>query len=433
MLEQMYGFVKPLMALSALALLCAGTAASPEFPPVDKLPSVSELPDPLRMLDGTPVTTTEEWYQKRRPELKALFQHYIYGFMPPPPGIIARVVNTDRNAFGGKATLKEVEIRFRGLDKGAPTILLAVFIPNQVAGRVPVFLMLNRCGNHTVADCPSITIDESMWVPSNCKPPCGESRGVLADFHCVEYIIDRGYALATFYPGGFASDDKTFAGGIYDCYPDLDPRTRWGAISAWAWGLHRAVDYLTTDVRIDRKRICVTGHSRRGKTALLAAALDERIALAVPHQSGTCGSALSRNNDQETVGRIGTVFPHWFNKVFPEFADKEELLPVDQHLLMALVAPRPLLDTSGKKDLWANPGNALKSLQAADKVYKFLGAEGIKGSGMLEDDDGIRSDNAGNLLQYRLDTIHTMNQDYWRIILDFSDLQLPGPVRQDRP
>ncbi len=422
-LEYVFGMMKLVMLVSAVMLVCASGSASADFPPVEKLPAVSDLPNPLTMLDGTPVTTKEQWFEKRRPELKALFQHYIYGYMPPAPGITARITKTDRNVFGGKATLREVEIRFKGLDNDAPTILLALFIPNHVKGRVPAFLMLNRCGNHTVADCPSLTIDEGMWVPSNCKTG-EEGRGSQADFHCVEYIIDRGYALATFNPGRFAADYKEFTGGIYGCYPDLDPKTRWGAISAWAWGLHRAVDYLMTDVRIDRKRICVTGHSRRGKTALLAAALDERIALVVPHQSGTCGSAIGRDNDQETIGRIGTAFPHWFNKVFPEFADREELMPVDQHMLMALVAPRPLLDTSGKKDLWANPDNALRALQAADRVYKFVGAEGIKGSGMLQDDDGIRSDNAGNLLQYRLDTVHTMNRDYWKIILDFADLHL---------
>lgn len=406
----------------------SSASASSGFPPVQKLPMVTDLPDPFKMLDGTPVTTKEQWFEKRRPELKALFQHYIYGYMPPAPGITSKVTKTNRNVYGGKATLKEIEIGFSGLPEDAPKIHLALFTPNQVKGRAPVFLMLNRCGNHTVADCPSITIDESMWVPSNCSS--GEDgRGTQADFHCVEYLIDRGYALATFNPGTFAPDDKTFTGGIYDCYPDLDPRTRWGAISAWAWGLHRAVDYLVHDVRLDRKRICVTGHSRRGKTALLAAALDERIALVVPHQSGTCGSALGRDNEQETIARIGQAFPHWFNKVFPQFADREELLPVDQHLLMALVAPRPLLDTSGKKDLWANPDNALKALHAADEVYKFLGAEGTKGSGMLQEKDGIRSDNAGNLLQHRLDTVHTMNRDYWGVILDFADLNLGAPTR----
>lgn len=424
--EHPFWCIKTVAIASLLMITQVGAQA--RFPAADESVSVHGLPDALLMLDGTTVATREQWYEQRRPELKALFQHYIYGYMPPAPGIIAKVLKTDRTVFGGKATLKEIEIRFKGLGKDAPRILLALFIPNRVHGRAPVFLMLNRCGNHTVANCGSISI-EDIWVPSNCEK--GEvGRGSQADFHCVEYLIDRGYAFATFNPGGgFAPDNKDFAGGVYECYPDLEPKTRWGAISAWAWGLHRAVDYLRTDVRIDRRRICVTGHSRRGKTALLAGALDERIALVVPHQSGTCGSALARNNDQETIERIDTVFPHWFNKVFPEFAGREDLLPIDQHLLMALVAPRPLLDTSGKKDLWANPENALKALQAADVVYKFLGSQGTKGSGMLQEDEGISIDNAGNLLQYRLDTAHTMNQDYWEVILDFADLHL-GPTER---
>ena len=127
----------------------------------------------------------------------------------------------------------------------------------------------------------------------------------------------------------------------------------------------------------------MTGHSRLGKTALVAAAFDERIALVVPHQSGTGGCALSRDNDQETVERINRVFPHWFDGVFKEFNRREDRLPIDQNLLECLVAPRPIIDTEGLQDKWSNPGNAFRSLQAADKVYKFLGLRGLVGSGVI--------------------------------------------------
>ncbi len=176
-----------------------------------------------------------------------------------------------------------------------------------------------------------------------------------------------------------------------------------------------------TDDDVDNDRIAVIGHSRRGKTAPLTGAFDERIDLVVPHQSGTGGCALSRDNDQETVERINRVFPHWFNDVFTEFNDNEDKLPVDQHLLMALVAPRPLLDTAGLKDKWANYESALRALKAADPVYKFLGARGMVGSGMIVGDEKMTDDNAGNLMQYRRDTAHTLNVGYWNGILDFAD------------
>jgi hypothetical protein len=187
------------------------------------------------------------------------------------------------------------------------------------------------------------------------------------------------------------------------------------------------VDYLLTDPDIDPKRIAVTGHSRRGKTALLAGALDERIALVVPHQSGTGGCALSRDNDQETVDRINRVFPHWFNDIFPRFGDNEARLPVDQHLLIALVAPRALLDTEGSLDHWANPPRAFDALREADRVYKFLGAPGMIAQSPHDGSTPFTRENTGNLAQLRLQTKHTLNQAYWAGILDFADLWLSTP------
>lgn len=419
--------LRHLITVVALMLVSAVIVSAQVLPGVESLPSRPELPNPLTMLDGTPITTREQWYEQRRPELKTLFQQYVYGYAPAPEGIISTVTSLDPNVFGGRATMKQIEIRFRKApDRDAPRIRLLLFTPNHVKGRVPVFLITNRCGNHSVLDHPDIVIDRKVWVPTGCKLPGADARGEKADFYCVEYLISRGYAFATFYPGDIAPDDAEFTGGIFDLFADQSvPReSRWGTIAVWAWSIHRVVDYLTTDVRIDRKRICVTGHSRRGKTALLSAALDERIALCVPHQSGTGGCALSRNNNQETVERINKSFPHWFNGVFPRFGGNEDKLPVDQHLLIALVAPRPLLDTEGKKDAWANPDSALEALRAADPVYKLLGVDGMKGTGLVQDDEDVAGEGVGNLVQHRLDTIHTMNQAYWKVILDFADKQL---------
>lgn len=399
--------------------------AAAELPGIDQLPDRPELPDPLTMFDGTKVRTVEEWNQKRRPELKRLFQHYVYGYLPPPPKIEGRVTKEADGLFGGKARLREVEIRFSELEEQAksgaadkppvPRIRLALFIPTHGEKPFPVFLGINPEGNHTVCAEPAVSGPE-------------EQRGLRKDFWCVEYLIDRGYAFAAFCQTDIDRDANDFTDGIHPHYNLPGPReTHWGTISAWAWGFHRCVDYLVTDRDVDAKRIAIIGHSRRGKTALWAAALDERIALVVPHQSGTGGMALSRNNNQETVARINRSFPHWFNDVFPRFGGREEKLPVDQHLLTALVAPRPLLETAGLKDTWANYDSALVNLKAASPVYDFLGAPGLVGTGVISEDERINAETCGDLLQYRRDFHHTLDRRYWQAILDFADRHFRTP------
>lgn len=421
----------PRLVLAAIAFMTLPPIAQPgEFPPFDQLPSRPELPDPLVMFDGTPVATPDQWRDQRRPELMALFEHYMYGVAPPPPDNLTATIERERSdLFGGKATKREVTLRFG--PEGTPPIHLLVILPNDRRGPAPAFVGLNFCGNHTVIDDADIPLP-TTWMYGFC-PGCRNERateagrGGQADVWCAETLVDRGYALATFYNGDIDPDQPDFSDGVHPHYfqpGQREPRKHdWGTIRAWAWGLSRAVDYLTTADDIDAERICAIGHSRLGKTALLAGAFDERIALVVPHQSGTGGCALSRGNDQETVERINRVFPHWFGDSFAEFNDREDRLPIDQHLLMALVAPRPLLDTEGEQDTWANYTNGHRGLQAADRVYKFLGASGAIGEGLLAGAP-ITAESAGTLLQYRLDTEHVLNVEYWNKILDFADLHL---------
>lgn len=406
-----------------LFTLTAALASADEFPSVDNLPECKELPDVLRMFDGASVTTREDWLVKRRPELKKLFQHYMYGYLPPQPKTVAKVTQTKDGLCGGAVTLKEIELRFADLPENAPRIHLALFLPSRASDPVPVFLALNSCGNQEVLDDPAITIDENAWRREHCTPPV---RGAAKDFWCVEYLVSRGYAFATFHESDVDPDKPDFSDGIHPFYADLKipEKSRPGTIAAWAWGLHRAVDYLGADPQIDPQRVCLTGHSRRGKTALLAAAMDERIALVVPHQSGTGGMALSRDSQQETVERINRVFPHWFNDQFTEFNERVDRLPFDQHALIALVAPRPLLDTEGAQDAWANFPRSLDALKAADPVYKLLGKPGLVGTGLVQDGEPIVGPNFGTILQCRLNQKHTLNRDYWEKILDFADAHL---------
>jgi hypothetical protein len=418
---------KHFLPLVALFLMCAALSAAERFPAVAELPSHPELPDPLVMFDGQRVTTAKQWYAERRPELKALFQHYMYGYFPPAPqGLQSVVQRVDREFFGGKATKKEVTIKL--VPDGAVSIDLLVVVPNQRQSPAPVFLGLNFCGNHTLVADKNIALPRS-WMRDSC-PGCVNNRateagrGTQIGVWSIEYVIDRGYGVATFYNGDVDPDRPDFSDGIHPYYRkqgQTQPGPHdWGTIAAWAWGLQRAVDYLVTDRDIDKDRIAVVGHSRNGKTALLAAAFDERIALAIPHQAGCGGTAPSRGKVGESVKQINTSFPHWFNDEFTKFNEQVDRLPFDQHELIALVAPRPVLLTNAVEDTWANPAGQFEMLKAADKVYRFLGAGGLEADQMPETGKLIDS----TLGYYIRPGKHSMGKEDWQVFLDFADKHL---------
>ncbi len=420
--------------IAATLMVTMTRAFAAPFPAFDALPEQPKLPDPFIMLNGDPVKTPQDWMEKRRPELKALFEHYVYGVAAPEVGIVVSETAPTQTILGGAALLKQVTIGFQNLPGAdASRIKLVLFLPTDVTGPVPVFIGLNKCGNYTVLGDPAILHHSETWCHGSCPKTLQEGRGMKEAFWSIPYLIDRDYAFATFHESDIDPDKHDFTDGIQGAYPPTAaPDHRWGTIAAWSWGLRRCIDYLVTDPAINGEQVALIGHSRRGKTALLTAALDERVALVVPHQSGTGGMALSRNNNEETTERINRVFPHWFCDAFTWFDGQENRLPVDQHLLAALVAPRALFETVGLQDTWANYKSSLKTIQAADPVYKFLGAPGVKGTGIVEvpwisgvpqGPAKISEETAGNLVQYRLDTKHTLNKDYWRGILDFADLQ----------
>lgn len=412
--------------LVVLAMSCTLSIAD-DFPKFEDLPSVAELPDPLKMMDGTPVKTPEDWKSKRRPELKALIQHYMYGAPPAAPdNLQAKVVRRDNQALGGKATLEETTITFGPEGKGRINLLLIT--PNKTKDKAPLFVGLNFNGNHAVLPDPQIALP-TAWMregkTAKNNKATEEGRGTEQGVWCAELLVDRGYALATAYYGDIDPDKHDWTDGVHALYykpGQTEPAAHeWGSIAAWAWGLSRMIDHLEKHEAIDPKRIAAIGHSRLGKTALLAGALDERIAIVCPHQSGTGGCAASRDNDQETVKRINTSFPHWFNDNFTQFNDHEEKIPFDQHSLMALCAPRPIFDTEGLQDKWANYDNAWRSLSGADPVYKLLGKRGLKAKKPIEQDEKITENNLGELNQYRRDEKHVLNEGYWERILEFAD------------
>jgi hypothetical protein len=342
------------------------------------------LPDPLLMTDGDRVKTVKEWETQRRPEILELFKKEMYGRAPGKPANLKFSVFDEQQVLKGKAVRKQVEIQFAGKADG-PRMTVLIYLPAKAKGPVPTFLTLNFRGNHTVADDPNIRLPHS-WVRGRTKGETVDNRatekgrGVAKSRWGVMNILKRGYGLATIYYGDIDPDfDDGWKNGVHALYPKPKP-DEWGSIATWAWGLSRALDYFETDKDIDHKRVAVMGHSRLGKTSLWAGAADQRFALVISNNSGCGGAALSRRAFGETVKRINTSFPHWFNDNFLKYNDNENACPVDQHMLVALAAPRPVYIASAVGDKWADPNGEFLSGINANPVYQLYGLSGLPAS-----------------------------------------------------
>ncbi len=376
----------PLPALAVLMPFSLAQSADDVIYDEAKVPAYT-LPDPLRFEDGTPVKTPGDW-RKRRAELLGLFAGHVYGKTPVgrPEGLRFEPRKKVEGFLDGKATLEEVRIHFSAGEDG-PFLDLLVIKPATVPeGGVPAFIGLNFTGNHGVDPSPEITITLSWMRAGKEEIEKGlvadhrateKSRGDQARRWPLEKIVDAGVALATFYYGDIDPDfDDGFENGIHALFGKPGP-DEWGSIGAWAWGASRALDYLETDPAIDKKRVAVMGHSRLGKTALWAGAQDERFAMVVSNNSGCGGAALSRRRFGERVGRINTAFPHWFADTFNRYNENEAALPVDQHQLVALIAPRLVYVASAVEDQWADPKGEFLAAKYAGPVYELLGKKGV--------------------------------------------------------
>ena len=361
-----------LILLLAVSGGCAGGGPSDvaKMSGPDELPVVSELPNPFVMSDGKLVRTEKDW-ATRREQIKAMMLYYQYGHMPPPPKNIKAEVLLSQSVYEGAATKKHIMLSMG--PNGQVKVNVGMIIP-QGKGPLPVILK-NDSG--------------IFGVP------------------IAEEIVKRGYIVADYARTDLDPDEPNKVGSAQAAYPDYD----WATLAVWAWGGMRVIDYLVTLDVVDKEKIVFTGHSRGGKTALLAGALDERIALVVPNGSGCGGAGCYRiqADKSETLDDITkpSRFAYWFVPRFREFVGKETHLPFDQHFLKALVAPRALLSVDATGDLWANPYGTQQSHRAAQPAFEFLGA-------------------ADKLGMYFRSGGHAQNEDDWRTLVDFADKVFNG-------
>jgi hypothetical protein len=384
-----------------------------------------EIPALRYSKNGTKINTSEQWKNIRRNEILNDFEEYVYGIIPKGKVEIKTELIKEMDAFDGKATMKEVKMTFTKKNKSISMDIL-IYLPKS-QGKVPLFVGLNFFGNHTIIDDPNVSL-ASGWVRNNDEFGITEnkateaSRGVRHNRWAVEKIIDRGYGLATIYYGDIDPDKNDFTDGIQSLFykkgQTQPAKSEWGSIAGWAWGLSRAMDYFEEDTGIDETKIALMGHSRLGKASLWAGASDQRFAIVISNDSGCGGAALSRRRIGETVGRINTSFPHWFNDNFNKYNNNEDALPVDQHMLIALVAPRPVYVASAEKDKWADPKGEFISAYLASEVYTIFGLEGLPSDKMPELNQPIQKS-----VGYHIRSVkHDVTDFDWEAYLNFADL-----------
>ncbi len=326
-----------------------------------------QLPPILVSAEGKPITTPEEWFNVRRPQIMALFGNLIYGVVPQPESPIKttfEVVKKDPQFMGGKATRKDVRIRFEN-PKGSAEMQILVFTPNALDKPVPAFLLHSFAG--TRDDGHDAHPDKAGFTRNGL--PLGE-------------FVKRGFGFVVEPQSELVRHKEVeFLKGVHPlfyCTGQSFPKANeWGVIATVSWSASRAMDYLETDRDIDAKRVAAMGHSKMGKATLWTVAQDQRFAMAISAQSGCAGAALWKRNFGENMEKMVTRFPYWLCRNAAKFARNEDDLPLDQHMLLACIAPRPLYVASGAEDLWADPRGEYLSAYYASEVYRLLGKQGL--------------------------------------------------------
>ncbi|MAI71685.1 MAG: acetylxylan esterase [Rhodopirellula sp.] len=357
------------------------------------------LPDPLVSAAGKLIATADDWNRSRREELLSLFRNQVYGKRPEINYTLSfEQAEEQPDVWDGLATGRSMVavLSVGGQQYKFPFVL---FLPNDVKGRVPAVIHINN--RYFIPLQKAVDENDPFWPAKT--------------------IVQRGYATASFHTSDVDPDKKDgyekgirffLAGGV----PPTP--TAWRSLSAWGWAASRVLDHLEMVSAIDADKVAVVGHSRGGKTSLWAACEDPRFAVAYSNNSGCGGAALSRRAYGETVGRITSSFPHWFCESFSKYADREAQLPVDQHEVMALIAPRSVYVASSDEDLWADPKGEYASLVAAAPVFELLGKKSITETTM----PALNTPRVvGNTGYHIRSGGHGLGEVDWNWFLDFTD------------
>lgn len=380
-----------------------------------------------------PSFSTAQWESVEAPRLRRTFQSTVYGFLPDASQtkVLGHVV-LDERAFDGLGRLEEYHIEaeatFGGVTASTSSLVpngyvVDLVLPNEAQGPSPVILMETFCPRWNTMPHPMVA------KTADAKPEMGGPMAAVATYVFGRYIctppiaeiLKRGYGVAAIYPGEVVPDEsKTGLAALAALSPGhADEKTRWGAIAAWSWIFSRTIDAVADNPRVDADGVVVWGHSRYGKAALLAAAFDPRIDAVIAHQSGTGGASLSRNKKGESVKRITAEYPHWFSETFASYAGREADLPVDQHQLLALIAPRPVLLGNARRDVWSDPNGAFRSARGADPVYKLYGAKGLTQATLRGYDP------SADLAYWIRPGTHGVVKEDWPAFLEFLDAHFP--------
>lgn len=322
--------------------------------------------------DDPPVASTEDWLSRRAPVLLDAFES-IYG--SAPRGAETRIVSRqliDASAFGGLGRIEQLSLRVSA--NGADLPLSVVLVtPNAARAPAPVVVIPNFCGNPAAFGNRYPEMAAPVWLAPRCQNAA--TRSVVRALHGANIVrppfrdlLSDGFAVATFSPAEIAPDDPDSAAHILTrLSADL------GAVGAWAWSIVQVVGVLGLEPQIDRERVAVFGHSRFGKAALWAAAMDPGVGLVIANQTGRLGASVTQSPTGERLTDLFERFPHWFPPSAREAAERD----IDQHLLLALIAPRPILIGGARLDRWSDPAAAFRAAQAATPVYRLFGGEGL--------------------------------------------------------
>ncbi len=369
------------------------------------------LPDVLTTFDGKLVTDAKTWNEVRRPELLKYIETEYYGCIPETaPKVTWEVVSTDPDAFGGKAIMKKLAGHMGSPD--GPAIDVTLYTPADARRPVPVLTNL------------SFNFGGNMGARGGTNQPATP----VVRPGSAEYMIDNGYGYAVINYSSIETDREgqtnvnivrklALAEGQETPAPD-----EWGTIAAWAWGISRLMDYYETDPAVDEKRIAITGTSRLGKTVTWAGARDQRIALVIACCGGEGGAALARRNYGETIAHLvaPTRYPYQFAGNYQKYAADPGKSKVDTHCLVALMAPRAILLSTGVKDGWSDPYGEFLAAVAATPVFELLGKKGI---------DSDKYSNVGEMVGHELSFLMTNGghgSTDWDLWMKFMNTYLKG-------